>query len=653
VGFKSYREPLEFLDEDGNPNGVIFEIFKIIALKLGLEFKPVFYSDFGDMLRDAKIGKLDIIASVNRTPERNKYLYFSDTFLSFPYLVVGLSNKDRIHNFKDLKNKKIAVFSSYWLVDELSASFPDCEVTGYKTFKEFFNALADDEADFGVTNKISYNYFSQIKKYRRLDLYFESNYTENCCIGVSQRHTRLVPILNRAIALTGKTATGYVVDKWENTMPPAEYDIILIRNIFAIFSLLFLAVATMFLFHYLRLRRELKNVKNLESKLNSSEEEYSRIFNSMNDIYYRLDVKGNILKLSPSVYKVSGYTPNDLIGKNEVVFYKDTNERDVLLKTIFEKGYINNYKVTLLKSSGEELPVSVNAKVLYDSNNSFIGFEGILRDVSDSVNSEKSLAISQQKLKSIIELAGLGISSYVEEDKCLELNAAISRVLYGHGEIVKVSILELLELVHPVDRKNIEKAVAKILDDVSDEVFFDCRIAAFDGYFAWYSNRFVKIKSDESDEIIGVHLNITDLKNNITVLTENQRKLEAIYNSVKIMLISVDKNMNIREVNDEVVAMSGLMKDEIIGRSFKILCFDEQNSSKHTKLTIPSEIFELTQKSLNHFDNIYDYEFAAYECDQNGEKIVKYFSLSTSVYNVDEKVQLLASFIDITSRKNF
>jgi PAS domain S-box-containing protein len=653
VGFKSFREPLEFLDENGNPNGVIFEIFKIIALKLDLKFKPVFYSDNGNMLRDAKNGKLDIIASVDRTPERSKYLLFSDTFLSFPYLVVGLSSNEKIRNLKDIKNKKIAVYSSHYLVEELTSSFPDCEVTNYITFKEFFNALADDDADFGITNKISYNYFSQIKKYGRLDLYFESNYTENCCFGVSQKHTRLVPILNRAIALTGKTTTGYVVDKWESTPPPAEYDIILIRNIFVIFSLLFLAVATMFLFHYLRLRRELRNVKSLESKLSSSEEEYSRIFNSMNDIYYRLDVKGNILKLSPSVYKVSGYTPTELIGKNEIVFYKDPKERERLLKAIFEKGYINNYRITLLKSSGDELPVSVNAKLLYDSSNSFIGFEGILRDVSDSVNSEKSLANSQQKLKSIIELAGLGISSYDAIDKCLELNAAISQVIYGHSEIFKVSVHELLELVHPFDRNNIEMALKSVLEGENDEVSFDCRIAAFDGYFAWYSNRFVRIKANEHTEIIGVHLNITDLKNNITVLTENQRKLEAIYNSVQLMLIAVDKNMNIREVNDEVVALSGLMKDEIIGRSFKILCSDEKNKSGKEKIFFPCDVFELTQRSLNHFDNIYDYEFAAYQCDQNGERLVKYFSLSTSVYTVDEKVQLLASFIDITSRKNF
>jgi len=48
--------------------------------------------------------------------------------------------------------------------------------------------------------------------------------------------------------------------------------------------------------------------------LKESEEKYRSIFESFQDIYYRANNKGIITELSPSVFKISGYKPDELIG---------------------------------------------------------------------------------------------------------------------------------------------------------------------------------------------------------------------------------------------------------------------------------------------------------------------------------------------------
>jgi len=53
-----------------------------------------------------------------------------------------------------------------------------------------------------------------------------------------------------------------------------------------------------------------------EEALRKTAEKYQTIFNSFVDLYYRSDVKGTILELSPSVYPLSGYTAEELVGKS-------------------------------------------------------------------------------------------------------------------------------------------------------------------------------------------------------------------------------------------------------------------------------------------------------------------------------------------------
>jgi len=55
--------------------------------------------------------------------------------------------------------------------------------------------------------------------------------------------------------------------------------------------------------------------KTIEAALMESEIKYRRIFESFEDLYYQTDEKGIIRVLSPSLYRLTGWSPDELIGK--------------------------------------------------------------------------------------------------------------------------------------------------------------------------------------------------------------------------------------------------------------------------------------------------------------------------------------------------
>ena len=56
----------------------------------------------------------------------------------------------------------------------------------------------------------------------------------------------------------------------------------------------------------------------VETELRERELKYRKIFENLQDIFYQVDISGKIIDVSPSVFRFSGYTREELIGKSVV-----------------------------------------------------------------------------------------------------------------------------------------------------------------------------------------------------------------------------------------------------------------------------------------------------------------------------------------------
>ena len=77
-----------------------------------------------------------------------------------------------------------------------------------------------------------------------------------------------------------------------------------------------------------------------EEKLRKSEENYRAIFNNLHDIYFRTDIKGNVIMLSPSVEKITGYKIEEVMGKNASIFYKGSDNSKNVVNILIKNRYL-------------------------------------------------------------------------------------------------------------------------------------------------------------------------------------------------------------------------------------------------------------------------------------------------------------------------
>jgi PAS domain S-box-containing protein len=151
-----------------------------------------------------------------------------------------------------------------------------------------------------------------------------------------------------------------------------------------------------------------------EAALIESEIKYRRIFESFEDVYYQTDENGIIRVLSPSVYRLTGWSPDELIGKPASNIYVRPEDREKLLAELSQKGFLRDYEVLMKKKDGAQTYASLMASILTDPDGRPCGISGTLRDITERKEAEKERQQSFEKLRKALRATIQSISLTLE-----------------------------------------------------------------------------------------------------------------------------------------------------------------------------------------------------------------------------------------------
>ncbi len=138
-----------------------------------------------------------------------------------------------------------------------------------------------------------------------------------------------------------------------------------------------------------------KHIETLEKKLKAyqdQEKDFWAIVDNSPDILYRTDMDGKITFISPSSYRLSGYTLDEAIGMDMAnqVYYRP-EERIAFLNELRSRGEVSNFVAQLKRKDGSLWWASTNAHFLKDRDGNVVGVEGITRDISSTMEKDLEL----------------------------------------------------------------------------------------------------------------------------------------------------------------------------------------------------------------------------------------------------------------------
>lgn len=146
---------------------------------------------------------------------------------------------------------------------------------------------------------------------------------------------------------------------------------------------------------------DITHIKDAERALAISEAKYRKIFENIQDVYYRSDKYGMITEISPSI-AFYNYKREDLIGTAISKFYYELGDRDRMLEVMKKNIQVSDFELKLKNPDNEFFYASVNCRLVME-NGAFAGTEGIIRDITLRKIQENELASLNTELKGLNE----------------------------------------------------------------------------------------------------------------------------------------------------------------------------------------------------------------------------------------------------------
>ncbi len=153
--------------------------------------------------------------------------------------------------------------------------------------------------------------------------------------------------------------------------------------------------------------KDISENKNFEKKLKKSEERFRTVADFTYDWEYWLDPKGNLLYVSPSCQRISGYSPQEFLDDPQLLL-KITNPQD---KKILEehkhlrsaRKNVEEIEFRIITKKGKERWIDHRCQPIYNDQDEYLGIRATNRDITESKMTEAKLKESESRYRGLFD----------------------------------------------------------------------------------------------------------------------------------------------------------------------------------------------------------------------------------------------------------
>lgn len=373
-----------------------------------------------------------------------------------------------------------------------------------------------------------------------------------------------------------------------------------------------------------------------EAAIRESEAKFRTIFENIQDVFYRTDMEGTILLISPSGADLLGYcSVDELIGfPITEKMYVNPVDREAFFAVIKEKGSVRDYELNLRHVNGSIVRVSTNSHYYYNPGGQVAGIEGIFSDITGKKKAEEDLKRSENLYRTVFENTGTGTILIGPDTTILRANTGFER-LTGISRKEMENQLSWTTFIHHDDVERMKQYhTERRRDPVAVPNVYECRLVDSGGviHFCFVH---VDIIPGTGNSIASV-VDVTPLKKAEDSLKENERKIRTILDNLPDLIV-VHRQATILYANPAMINTMGWLPEEILGHSIMEYIAPEY----HSKV-----IEAMNARMGQGLDQVYEIELI----NREGKRRVA--SVRGSVISFEGTPAIMNVLTDITESKD-
>jgi len=383
---------------DSKHVGMSADYFELIKKKLPVNFELVPTQTWSESIALAKQRKCDIMSLVMATPEREKYLKFTDSYLNIPLVMATKIHTPFVVDFSSLPNKRVGIAKGYAFLELLRVKYPNLDIVEVENLEDGLQQVVNGNiyGYIGTLATIGYSFQKKFTGELKIAGKFDGSW--DLGIGVRNDDAMLYEILQKTVQSVDIREKQKIINDWLSIKYEQRVDYQLILKMIVGFVFILLLV----LFFYFRERALKKDLQMNQTLLEAI------INNIPNPMFYK-DNMGVFKNVNSSFAKnIFGLEKKDVIGKTLYDFESLISFEAIQLhrehdELLYENHLSQEYEAHIQISDGAMKDFKITKTILTSSSGECIGYIGIMSDITDLKKKEKRL----QKLASIDPLSKL------------------------------------------------------------------------------------------------------------------------------------------------------------------------------------------------------------------------------------------------------
>ena len=310
----------------------------------------------------------------------------------------------------------------------------------------------------------------------------------------------------------------------------------------------------------------------IEEALRTVEDIYGIFLDYADEIIYSTDSNLMYDSISPSVHRISGIPPADVIGKPFIML---VHPDDVLMvqmcvDDIKETGEAANMDVRLLSPDGFKW-FNTMIKPRFNDNGEFLGLIGSSKCIHDRKMAEQELRTKEEMYRLMVENSLDVIWTMNLDSEFTYLSPSLKHIT-GH-EVADFMSSGLTNYVHPEEEGLFQRELDLLIRSDEESSVVITRVRHADKTYNWYQTIISRL-NDEAGDIIGLIGISRNINNQRAAEDRYQTLFSSISEAFAIHEIILDDDgepvdYTFLDVNPAFTLMTGLEKKDVLGKTVK------------------------------------------------------------------------------------
>ncbi len=339
------------------------------------------------------------------------------------------------------------------------------------------------------------------------------------------------------------------------------------------------------------LESEIQEHQKTETALRESQNKYRNLVENINEVIFSIDPSGVITYISPVVERITGLTPDELIGRPFTTFLCKEDiptMSEAFLQVLSGNLQICEYRII---KQNKSLWISISSSPILKEGN-IVGIQGVITDITERKCAEEALRLDSAMMMNMAEGVFLIRAS---DSVILYTNPKFVEMFgYGQDELIgkHVSVVNSPNDESPEERaKKIAEALT--INGVWNGDVYNIRK---DGKTFWCYATVSTFEHTEYGKVwVSVHKDITERKQAEEALKESEEQFRITFNQAAVGVSIVSLNNQWLQVNKKLCSILGYSEAELLQMKFKDVSSpdDLESDSESVRRLLTGEINSL------------------------------------------------------------